>query len=129
MRTEIQDDDPRSQCPVRSDRWTASGQFSPGISKGKRAISQRRHTLSMIHIFDQTDTAAKARAQARLGGTNNDGKFISQNVNASYNFWLVKQDGHWKINKMYIESDGGLGTSPLPKGAKYEPDDRMEKKK
>ena len=102
-------------------------EFIEGRLKGKRAISQRRHTLSMIHIFDQTDTTAKARAQARLGGTNNDGKFISGNVNASYNFWLVKHDGQWTIKKMYIESDGGVGESPLPEGAKYEPDARMAK--
>lgn len=85
---------------------------------------QGRHTQPMIHVASQTKNNATVRAQAMLGGTNNDGKSFSTLGRASYNFWLVKNVNNWKISKLYIELDSPLKPHELPKTTLYEEDTR-----
>lgn len=64
---------------------------------------QLRHSTSNVIVTEQTDTTADVHAYVTL--TSATPEALTPLATAFYRFWLVKQDGTWRIAKVFSGFD------------------------
>ena len=86
-----------------------------------------RHTMGNIHVAYQDKTRAEVRTYMLISDAFADGSF-KVFTSGTYNATLQKRDGAWVITRWYIEVDGVVPKSTIPKidGIEYIPDNRAE---
>jgi len=86
-----------------------------------------RHTMGNVHVAYQDKSRAEVRTYMLISDAFPDGKF-NVFTSGTYNATLEKRDGRWIITRWYIEVDGTVPKSSIPKmdGIEYYPDNRKE---
>jgi len=86
-----------------------------------------RHTMGNVHVAYQDKKRAEVRTYMLISDAFPDGKFHVF-TSGTYNATLKKRDGRWIITRWYIEVDGTVPKSTIPKmkGIEYIPDNRKE---
>jgi len=86
-----------------------------------------RHTMGNMHVAYQDKKRAEVRTYMLISDAFPDGKF-NLFTSGTYNATLEKRDGAWIITRWYIEVDGTVPKSSIPKmeGIEYIPDNRKE---
>ena len=96
----------------------------PGSEKKNFA---HRHTMGNMHVAYQDKERIEIRTYMLISDAFPDGKF-NLFTSGTYNATLKKIDGRWLITRWYIEVDGTVPKSSIPKmeGIKYISDNRKE---
>ncbi len=86
-----------------------------------------RHTMGNMHVAYQDKKRAEVRTYMLISDAFPDGTF-KVFTSGTYNATLEKRDGMWIITRWYIEVDGTVPKSTIPKmdGIQYFPDNRKE---
>jgi 3-phenylpropionate/cinnamic acid dioxygenase small subunit len=86
-----------------------------------------RHTMGNMHVAYQDKKRAEVRTYMLISDAFPDGTF-NLFTSGTYNATLEKRNGAWIITRWYIEVDGTVPKSSIPKmeGIEYIPDDRKE---
>jgi len=86
-----------------------------------------RHTMGNVHVAYQDKKRAEVRTYLLISDAFPDGSF-NIFTSGTYNATLEKRDGRWTITRWYIEVDGTVPKSTIPKmeGIEYIPDNRKE---
>ena len=86
-----------------------------------------RHTMGNMHVAYQDKKRAEVRTYMLISDAFPDGTF-KVFTSGTYNATLEKRDGMWIITRWYIEVDGTVPKSSIPKmdGIQYFPDNRKE---
>ncbi|OQX57959.1 MAG: hypothetical protein B5M52_06360 [Helicobacteraceae bacterium 4484_230] len=86
-----------------------------------------RHTMGNVHVAYQDKKRAEVRTYMLISDAFPDGRF-NVFTSGTYNATLEKRDGRWIITRWYIEVDGTVPKSTIPKmeGIEYIPDNRKE---
>ena len=86
-----------------------------------------RHTMGNVHVAYQDKKRAEVRTYMLISDAFPDGSF-KVFTSGTYNATLQKRDGAWIITRWYIEVDGTVPKSSIPKmaGIEYIPDNRKE---
>jgi len=86
-----------------------------------------RHMMGNMHVAYQDKERIEIRTYMLISDAFPDGKF-SLLTSGTYNATLKKRDGRWIITRWYIEVDGTVPKSTIPKmeGIEYIPDNRKE---
>lgn len=84
-----------------------------------------RHTMGNMHVAYQDKERIEIRTYLLISDAFPDGKF-NIFTSGTYNATLKKRDGRWIITRWYIEVDGTVPKSSIPKmeGIEYIPDNR-----
>jgi len=96
------------------------------IKPGKTSTAVRRHTMSNVHVAEQTETTAKVRTYMLITSVPKADKLVTKTT-GTYNAELEKHDGKWIITRWYIEADVKLAPSKFPEGSAvtYLPDPQL----
>jgi hypothetical protein len=78
--------------------------YSERSTEHKKKRAQRRHLITNIVFKDQTSTTATVSMYLLLMSTAG-GKELSAVGTGSYDGWLVKEEGAWKIRKWSVNLD------------------------
>ena len=86
-----------------------------------------RHTMGNMHVAYQDKKRIEIRTYMLISDAFPDGTF-NLFTSGTYNATLEKRDGRWIITRWYIEVDGTVPKSSIPKmeGITYIPDNRKE---
>ena len=86
-----------------------------------------RHTMGNVHVAYQDKKRAEVRTYMLISDAFPDGRF-NIFTSGTYNATLEKRGGNWIITRWYIEVDGTVPRSTIPKmeGIEYIPDNRKE---
>lgn len=86
-----------------------------------------RHTMGNMHVAYQDKKRIEIRTYMLISDAFPDGRFTVF-TSGTYNATLKKRDGKWTITRWYIEVDGTVPKSTIPKmeGIEYIPDNRKE---
>jgi 3-phenylpropionate/cinnamic acid dioxygenase small subunit len=86
-----------------------------------------RHTMGNMHVAYQDKNRIEIRTYMLISDAFPDGTF-NLFTSGTYNATLEKRDGRWIITRWYIEVDGTVPKSSIPKmdGITYIPDNRKE---
>jgi len=86
-----------------------------------------RHSMGNMHVAYQNKERIEIRTYMLISDAFPDGKF-NVFTSGTYNATLKKRDGRWIITRWYIEVDGTVPKSTIPKmeGIEYIPDNRKE---
>jgi len=86
-----------------------------------------RHSMGNMHVAYQDKNRIEIRTYMLISDAFPDGKF-NLFTSGTYNATLKKRDGKWIITRWYIEVDGTVPKSSIPKmeGIEYISDDRKE---
>jgi len=86
-----------------------------------------RHTMGNMHVAYQDKERIEIRTYMLISDAFPDGSF-NLFTSGTYNATLKKRDGKWVITRWYIEVDGTVPKSSIPKmeGIEYIPDPRKE---